>query len=405
MPSSIYSTRSGLLAHVRQTMAFYHPRAIDPQGGFFHFFKDDGTVYDRHTRHLVSSTRFIFNYAMALRHFGDAGYRQALEHGLQFLREAHRNPASDGYAWLLRRQGDRTEVLESDNYCYGLAFVILAYAHALQAGVSEARAWLEEAYALAEQHFWEPAHGLYADQASADWSQTLPYRGQNANMHMCEALCAAFEATQQPHYLERAHLLAGNITQRQAALAGGLVWEHYHSDWSVDWEYNRNDRNNIFKPWGFQPGHLTEWSKLLLIIERLQRQAGMAVADWLAPRAVELFDTALQRAWDRRHGGLHYGFAPDGSICDGDKYFWVQAETLAAAALLGQRTGKADYWIWYQRLWEYCDRRFIDHDYGAWYRLLSPDNRRLSDEKSPAGKTDYHTMGACYEILPTLPAQ
>jgi hypothetical protein len=40
-----------------------------------------------------------------------------------------------------------------------------------------------------------------------------------------------------------------------AQLAGGLLWEHYHSDWSVDWEYNRNDKTNIFRPWGYQPGH------------------------------------------------------------------------------------------------------------------------------------------------------
>jgi glucose-6-phosphate isomerase len=46
-------------------------------------------------------------------------------------------------------------------------------------------------------------------------------------------------------------------------------------------------------------------------------------------------------AWDAKHGGLHYGFAPDGSICDAAKYHWVQAESLAAAALLATRTGEA----------------------------------------------------------------
>lgn len=35
----------------------------------------------------------------------------------------------------------------------------------------------------------------------------------------------------------------------------------------------------------------------------------------------------------------------------------------------------------------------VDHRYGAWYRLLDGDNRKYNDEKSPAGKTDYHTMG------------
>ena len=66
----------------------------------------------------------------------------------------------------------------------------------------------------------------------------------------------------------------------QAALANGLVWEHYHADWSVDWDYNKDDKTNIFRPWGYQPGHLTEWAKLLLILER---HAGRLAApsDWL----------------------------------------------------------------------------------------------------------------------------
>ena len=35
-------------------------------------------------------------------------------------------------------------------------------------------------------------------------------------------------------------------------------------------------------------------------------------------------------------------------------------------------------------------------------RILLRDNLRYSDEKSPAGKTDDHTMGACYEVLDAL---
>ena len=157
-------------------------------------------------------------------------------------------------------------------------------------------------------------------------------------MHSCEALLAAFEATTEQRYLQRAALLAHNITVRQAALSNNLIWEHYHSDWSVDWDYNRHDKTNIFRPWGYQPGHLTEWAKLLLILERHQSKLE-GTSDWLVPRAIELFDAALERAWDHDFGGICYGFAPDGSICDTDKYFWVQAESLAAAALLADRTG------------------------------------------------------------------
>ena len=53
---------------------------------------------------------------------------------------------------------------------------------------------------------------------------------------------------------------------------------------------------------------------------------------------------------------------------------WVQAESFAAAALLAQRTGKAAYWGWYDRIWDYCWRHFVDHEQGAWFRILDPAN-------------------------------
>src|SRR3981081_3291367 len=125
-----FRSRAFLLDHIRHTMAFYHPRAIDPHGGFFHFFRDDGSVYDAHTRHLVSSARFVFNYAMAYRRFGNPEYLDALKHGVMYLRERHRNATSGGYAWLL--DGDR--VADATNHCYGLAFVLLAYAQGQSGG-------------------------------------------------------------------------------------------------------------------------------------------------------------------------------------------------------------------------------------------------------------------------------
>jgi mannose/cellobiose epimerase-like protein (N-acyl-D-glucosamine 2-epimerase family) len=377
-----------LRRHIAATMAFYHPRAIDPRGGFFHYFRDDGTVYDAGHRHLVSSTRFVFDYAMAARELGDPEYLAAARHGLRYLRRAHRDPTSGGYAWTLR--DGRVE--DATHHAYGVAFVLLAYATALRAGIEEARPWLDETWQLLETRFWDPRHELYRDEADRDWHFT-GYRGQNANMHLCEALLWAYEATSEPRYLDRAATLADAITRRQAAKAGGLVWEHYDRDWNVDWRYNLDDPRHLFRPWGFQPGHLTEWAKLLLILERHRPM------DWLLPTAQRLFDTALEIAWDADYGGICYGFAPDRTICDDDKYFWVQAESLAAAAALAARTGELGYWDWYERLWGYAWLHFVDHRHGAWYRILDRRNRKYSDEKSPAGKTDYHTMGACHEVL------
>jgi len=399
-----FHSRAMLTAHIAHTLGFYHPRCIDPSGGFYHFFLDDGTIYDHTTRHLVSSTRFVFNYAMAYRHFGQPEYLTAARHGVAFLRAAHRDQHTGGYAWQLTWDDGTARVTDGDNHCYGLAFVLLAYSHALAAGMTEAHAHMDETWELMEQRFWQPEYGLYADQASADWRELDGYRGQNANMHACEALLAAWEVSGEIRYLHRAETLAHNITVRQAALAGGMIWEHYRSDWSIDWDYNRDDKANIFRPWGFQPGHFTEWAKLLLNLERHAAKLAGA-ASWLVPRAAQLFDLALDKAWDANHGGICYGFGPDDEICDGDKYFWVQAESLAAAAVLAARTDDVRYRTWYDRIWDYSWRHMVDHEYGAWYRILGQDNRKLTAEKSPAGKVDYHTMGACYEALQVIGVQ
>ncbi|MCP3686969.1 MAG: AGE family epimerase/isomerase [Gammaproteobacteria bacterium] len=374
--------------HIRDTLTFYDPRVLDLDGGFFHHFRNDGSLYLASTRHLVSSTRFVFNYAMADRHFSDLDYKDWIKHGLQYLQKSHLQ-ADGGYAWVLN--GD--EVVDDTNHCYGLAFVIIAGATALLAGVKDGRAVLENAWRLMENHFWDTEAELYADQANSDFSTIDPYRGQNANMHACEAMLWAYEATQDMRYLQRASVLANNITRRQAAKADERIWEHYDSNWDIDWQYNKDDPKHLFRPWGFQPGHFTEWSKLLLILHRFQPD------DWHLPRAEELFQMALESAWDEEFGGIYYGVAPDGSICDTDKYFWVQAESFAAAALLAQATGQRTYQDWYIRIWEYCWQHMVDHNHGAWYRILTRDNRQYDDKKSPAGKTDYHTMGACYEVL------
>src|SRR5689334_25377097 len=126
---------------------------------------------------------------MAAREFQREDYRALAEHGLRFLREAHRDPLTGGYAWTLRdgKPEDRT------NHCYGVAFVLLAYATARKAGI-DTKVWMDETWDLLERRFWDASAGLYRDEADTQWNFST-YRGQNANMHMCEAMLAAFEAS------------------------------------------------------------------------------------------------------------------------------------------------------------------------------------------------------------------
>lgn len=58
-------------------MDFYNGRAIDPSGGMYHYYLDDGTVFDKRTRHLVNATRFVITHAMLFQLTGEARYQVA----------------------------------------------------------------------------------------------------------------------------------------------------------------------------------------------------------------------------------------------------------------------------------------------------------------------------------------
>lgn len=394
LPGTNWRDPDALTRHIHDIMDFYEPVCLDrARGGFVNQLLDDGTVFDPDTKHIVGTCRFADNFALSALRFPEEAdrYRAGAAHGIAFLREHHRRP-DGGYAWVL----DGTEVRDGTRYCYGMAFVLLAAAGATKAGVEGARAYMDEVWDHLEERWWEPAHRLYRDEiAPGDWSAVSPYRGQNANMHMCEAMLAAWEATGEARYLDRAETLARRVCVDLAAVTGGLVWEHYRTDWTHDWDYNRDDPRHLFKPYGYLPGHFTEWSKLLLILDRHRP------GDWQLPAARRLFDAAMARAWDEEEGGMHYSFAPDGTILDADRYYWVLAESFAAA-LLAIRTGEDGYWAWYDRVWDHADRHFVDHRYGGWFRILDRQGRKHSNEKSPASKTDYHPLAACHEVLEAM---
>jgi len=383
-----YRTRCFLLNHIKDTLNFYD-KSIDPAGGYYPSYKDDGTIYNRENRHLISTTRFIYNYSMGYIYFKDEDYLKRTHHGLQYLRNVHRNCETGGYAWQI----DDGQVTDDTNHCYGLAFVLLAYSCSFKAGIQQAKEWIQETFDLMEKYFWFEDKGLYACEATGDW-KLKDYRGQNDNMHACEALLVAYQATNQLIYLDKAKRIAEVMTQCHEQL-NNQIWEHYHVDWTPDFQYNQNVKTDRRRPWGIQTGHQTEWAKLLLILDRYDHQ------QWHIERAKALFDRAIQYGWDQIHGGLIYGYDIQGNLYDGEKYFWVQAESFAAAALLAHQFNDENgyYWQIYEQIWNYVWKYFVDHQYGAWFRLLKQNNEKYSDEKSPVGKTDYHTMGACYEVL------
>jgi mannose/cellobiose epimerase-like protein (N-acyl-D-glucosamine 2-epimerase family) len=368
--------------HLLGVLNFYHPNCIDRRHGGYVAQLDerDGHVYDGATKHLVATCRGVFNFSLGAVRGGPDWCRPAAEHGLRFLLDAHRDRERGGFDWLLE---GRTPV-DSTRYCYGHAFALLACAKATEAGIPGSGTALAETYDLLVR-FWEDDHGLFRAEATPDW-EFAAYRGQNANMHACEALLAAYEATGEDRYLDRAYAIAAALARDLAAETDGRIWEHFTPDWEPDLAYNRDRPRHQFRPWGFQPGHHAEWAKLLCLLAAHREE------DWLVERARELFAYAVEEGWDDDRGGFYYALDEAGEPVVADKYGWAVAEAIGAAAALARETGDESYWRWYDECWTYAREHLVNPKYGNWYEKLSPDNERDDDREGPAVEPGYHPV-------------
>ena len=173
-------------------------------------------------------------------------------------------------------------------------------------------------------------------------------------MHLTEALMAAFEATGDRGYLDKAESIASLIIDRHARNEGWRVAEHFTESWEVDRAYQGDP---MFRPSGTTPGHALEWSRLLVQLWEL----GGRSKGWMIEAATELFRKTVSIGWDRKLGGFYYTLDWSDRPDQTDRYWWPCAEGIGAAAALGSVNSDPFYEEWYRRIWSFvvaaCDRQ------------------------------------------------
>jgi mannose/cellobiose epimerase-like protein (N-acyl-D-glucosamine 2-epimerase family) len=382
--------RSLLVSEAQRLLAFYQYRSIDPSCGFFEL-RADGSPSAERSRHLVWTTRMVYCFSLGAL-LGRPGAAVVVDHGLRTLAERFRDRRHGGHYWIVDASGpvDRTK------QAYGLAHLLLAGAAATFADRPGGRELLDDAVGQLEERFWSEDDGLVVEEFEEDWRGPGAYRGANSNMHLVEGLLAAAEAAGEPVHVERARVVAERLIRERTAANDWRVAEHYTTDWEIDREYNRDDPENIFRPYGSIIGHWFEWARLLLQVRSAARPEG----DWMVDAAERLFRKAVDEGWDGRRGGLVYTVDFGGQPLNRERYWWPVAEAIAAAAYLEHATGDAYYERWYRTFWDFADEHLVDHERGGWQHTLDAENRPTFSVYE--GKVDvFHALHAY--LLPLLP--
>lgn len=374
-----------LAAQTDALLQFHARAAPDPVDGGFWWVDAAGDPLPEKGKQLWIAARHTYGFAIGTA-LGRPGYRPLVERGIEYLRSgALRDRTNSGWFWAVDADG---AVVDDTKQAYGHAFVVIAACAALLVDV-DARDLLDDALAVLDERFWDEGDRMFVDEWDGGFTVLDDYRGQNANMHLVEAMMLAADVTGEQRYVDRAMVIAERLIRDVTAANGGRLPEHFASRWVFDPDYNADDRDNLFRPYGSIIGHWLEWTRLLLQLDA----ATSGTHSWLVGAARGLFDQGLAEGWDPVRPGIAYAVDWTGRVINPDRYHWVTAEAIGAAVSLYRVTGHEKYARWYERFWEYAAGHHIDPGDGSWVHQLNGED--LPAFSAWDGKPDlYHALQA-----------
>ena len=337
-------------------------------GGFVDRLHPDGTADTAAPRRVFVQARQIYCYAKAAQMGWYADGRTIALRGLEHLLAKAKAP--DGRPGYVHRLTPEGAVLDARRDAYDHAFILLALAtvYALEKD-AQIRAEIDALLAFLDGELRSP-HGGFHEGLPV----SLPRR-QNPHMHLFEAMIAAFDATHDLSFQNRAgeffSLFLANLYDKQKRVLG----EYFEEDWSK------------IEPVSVEPGHQAEWAWLLRGFERI---TGCPTGRYRG----ELLASAL-RYRDETTGCLVDEGDSAGNIRRHSRRLWPQTE-IVKAWIAGAESGEAGAADEARAALVRLERYHLSHPVrGGWYDQLDRDGQSLV-ETIPASSF-YHVLCAVTE--------
>jgi mannose-6-phosphate isomerase len=294
---------------------------------------------------------------------GAAMARKALDY---LLAKAKSPDGKPGFVHVLAPDGSVLNPLR-DTYDHAFVLLALATVYQLDRDVT-VRAEIDSVMHFIDTQLRSPDGGY------AEGSPTTMPRRQNPQMHLFEAFIAAFDATHDPAFQQRAGDLFGLFVSNLFDAQKGVLGEYFEQDWSR------------IEPVNVEPGHQAEWVWLLKQFERI---TGCPTAKY----RTALLESALR--YRDATGCLIDEGDVQGNIVKSTRRLWPQTEIVKAwlAQAESSVAGAADE---ARAALVRLDRHYLQHPVkGGWYDQFDAEGRSLVDT-IPASSF-YHILCAVAE--------
>lgn len=370
-------------------LPFWMERMKDPSGGFYGRIDGLGNLVPDADKGGILNARILWTFSSAYRIFRKPEYASAAERARQYLAEHFIDTEYGGIYWTVKADGTPAD---THKQFYAIAFAVYAFSEHFRA--TGDRSSLELAVSLfrtIEDHSKDPVYGGYIEACARDWQPTEDMRlsekepnfakTMNTHLHILEGYTGLYRVWKTPELHDSLRDLILIHLDRIAGLDG-----HLQLFFDMDWTLRSSVRSF---------GHDIEASWLLVeaaevlgdadLIARTREECGK-----IADAGLEGFSIA---------GGMMNEWNPSTRRLDGDRDWWVQAETVVGCLYRWKISGDRRYLTYAEAAWRFI-RNFLVCPDGEWYWSLRDDGTpNTDDDRAGFWKCPYHSGRMCMEIF------
>ena len=338
----------------------------------------------------IMSARILWTYASAYRLLGNKEYLEMATAAKDLLIGNFYDPEYGGTYWSLNPDGSP---LDTKKQIYAIAFTIYGLAELNRAtGDAKALEYAIKLFNAIEDHSYDPVRGGYFEAFTRTWDPIEDMRlsdkdaneskTMNTHLHVLEAYTCLYRVWGNSLLKER---LKGLIQVFEEHIIGndGHLRLFFNDEWECRSE-TISYGHDIEASWLLHEAALVLGdTDVLARIEKQVPRIASAAGEGLTPE-----------------GGMIYEKEGAEGPVDGDRHWWVQAESVVGFFNLWDHFGSSASMENALMNWEFIKAHIIDHENGEWFWSVRADGSiNREDDKAGFWKCPYHNGRMCMEII------
>ena len=370
-------------------LAFWIDKMQDTEhGGFYGQIDGNNTLHPEANKGAILNARILWTFSSAYRILKKKEYLDMAQRAFDYITAYFLDREYGGVYWELDYKGNPVST-KKQTYVQG--FMLYGFSEFYRATGNK------QALELAKEFFYliEKCHdselGGYLEAYTQDWKPIEDMRlsdkdanekkTMNTHLHVLEPytnLCRVWDNEQLKAAQKR---LIGIFTERILDKKTNHLNLFFDEEWNV-------------KSTAISYGHDIEASWLLF-----------EAADVLGDRDLlaEIKNISLDIADAASEGLQAEGsmiYEKDGNHIDGDRHWWVQAESVVGYMYAYKNSKDIAYKEKASRIWNYIRNQIVDQENGEWYWSRKEDGTiNQKDDKAGFWKCPYHNGRMCMEMI------